>query len=99
MKLTENQITTIVYNNENKKETTTRVVIPTSIPKDTVRAIDVDDLSPADRVEMQELYSEYRDYTTGFMATMFNFEDWVEHSKGKKVQPKWRAFKQSGLLS
>lgn len=99
MKLTENQITTIVYENETKGETTTRVIIPTSLPKDNVRAIDVDDLSPSERDEMARLYSAYRQYTKEFMAKMFNFEDWAEHSIGVKIEPKWRAFKSSGLKS
>lgn len=99
MKLTENQITTIVYENENKGERTTRVIIPTSVPKDTVRAIDVDSLSPDERTKMLELYAEYREYTQEHINRMFNFETWVEHTKGETVQPKWRAFKVSGLKS
>lgn len=99
MKLTENQITTIVYDNENKGERTTRVVIPTSVPKDVIRAIDVDSLDPAERTAMLEMYNQYREYTQQYIATMFKFEDWVEHTKGHEIKPKWRAFKVSGLKS
>lgn len=99
MKLTENQITTIVYENENKGERTSRVIIPTSVPKDIVRGIDVDELDPGERNVMLELYNQYREYTQQYVANMFNFENWVEHTTGKEVKPKWRAFKVSGLKS
>lgn len=97
MKLTENQITTIVYDNENKGERTTRVIIPTAVPADSVRAIDVDELSVGERMEMLELYAEYRQYTQEYIKTMYNFETWVEHTKNENIKPKWRAFKLSGL--
>jgi hypothetical protein len=91
--LNENQITTIVYENKNKLETSARAIIPTSIPATVVRAIDVEELSEVDRVKMNELYSEYRGYTKQFVANMFSFENWVEHTKGVVIEPKWRAFK------
>lgn len=99
MKLTENQITTIVYDNETKGERTTRVIIPTSVPKETIRAIDVDDLDVGERALMCELYNEYREYTQQHLNQMYNFETWVEHTKGTEIKPKWRAFKVSGLKS
>lgn len=97
MKLTENQVTTIVYENVNKGETTSRVVIPTSVPKDVVRAIDVDVLTAAERTDLLEMLLEYREYTKVYMDGMFNFETWAEHAKNRKLQVNWRSFKVSGL--
>lgn len=97
MKLAEHQITTVVYENESKSETTTRVVIPTSVPKEVVRVIDVDDLTPPEREHMLSLYSDYREYTKAYLGGMYNFETWAEHAKNEKITPKWRAFKTSGL--
>lgn len=97
MQLTESQITSIVYESKSKGEITSRVIVPTSVPADFVRAIDVSDLTPAEREEMAQLHAEYRQYREQFLAGMFNFETWVEHTKGKAVAPKWRAFKLDGF--
>lgn len=87
----------IVYLSEAKQETTERVIIPTFVPKQTMKSIDVTDLSYAERMEMQELYAEFAKYYEDYLANAFNFETWVEHSKGKVISPKWRAFKLSNI--
>lgn len=97
MQLTENKITSIVYESKSKGEISSRVIVPTSVPADFVRAIDVSDLQPQEREEMAQLYAEYREYREEFMSRLFNFETWVEHTKNKSVTPKWRAFKLDGL--
>lgn len=96
MNLTEATLTTIIYEKETG-DTSSRVIIPVSVPKPNVRAIDVSELEPDDREKLRGLYAEYRQYTEAFMAGMFNFETWVEHTKGETVHPKWRQFKLTGL--
>jgi hypothetical protein len=97
MNLTENQITSIVYESQGKQDVTTRVILPVSLPSDLIRAIDLSDVEPAERERIAKLHAEYREYRDRMMSTMFNFETWVEHTTGDKIEPKWRAFKQSGL--
>lgn len=96
MNLTEATLTTIIYEKDSG-DTSSRVVIPVSVPKTNVRAIDVSELEPADREKLRDLYTEYRQYTEAFVAGMFNFETWVEHTKGETIAPKWRQFKLTGL--
>lgn len=97
MQLTEAQITSIIYESSSSGEITSRVIIPTSVPADFVRAIDVSELAPNDRLEMAQLHAEYRQYRDDFFSRCFNFETWVEHTTGKAITPKWRAFKLVGL--
>lgn len=96
MKLVESELTTILYEKEGG-ETSARVIIPTNIPNDLLRALDVSEVDPVERAELQALYAEYKEYKASFMEAMFNFETWVEHTQGKIVRPKWRSFKASGL--
>lgn len=96
MNLVENEIATIVYEKDSG-DTSARVIVPTQVPKDLVRAIDVSELDPAQRAEIAEMYVEYKKYVSTFMENMFNFETWVEHTHNKEIKPKWRAFKVSGL--
>lgn len=96
MKLTEAEITTIIYEKENG-ETTSRTILPVSIPKDLIRAIDLSETDLSERAELQKMYEEYQWYVQNFMKTMFNFETWAEQAHGKEIKPKWRSFKVSGL--
>lgn len=96
MNLTEAQIASIVYEKDGG-DVSARVILPVSVPSTNVRAIDLSDVPPAEREEVSKLFAEYRAYKEAFMANMFNFETWVEHSTGKVITPKWRAFKLSGL--
>lgn len=98
MKLTKAQLATIIYEKADG-EVTTRTIVPASVPASVVRAIDVTELEPAQREETQRLYEEYTKYVDDFMANMFNFETWVEHTKGKELDTKWRSFSLSGLRS
>lgn len=98
MELKSTQLATIIYEKADG-EVTTRTIVPTSVPASVVRALDVTELSPAEREEMQQLYKEYSAYVDDFMANMFNFEMWIEHSKGRVVPTKWRSFSLTGLRS
>ena len=97
MQFERGELAIIVYFNESKNETTQRTVIPTLVPKSTMKTIDVSELTPVQCQELQELYQEYTQYYEDFMANAFNFETWVEHTKGKEISPKWRAFKLSNI--
>jgi hypothetical protein len=96
MKLNESEITSIVYEKDSGEQSA-RVIIPTSVPKDLIRALDVSELEPAERQDLLNLYTEYKQYTAAFLENMFNFETWVDHTHNRTVKPKWRAFKVAGL--
>lgn len=99
MPLTENQLNQIVYNSASKAEITERVIIPMHIPSDNIKAVDVSDLQGDQRVEMLDLLKQYKEYQEKFRAQMFNFEDWAEHTHNKKINPKWRTFSLSRIMS
>jgi hypothetical protein len=95
--LSEGILTPIVYTSESKGETSTRTIVPMSVPKDNVRAIDVSELSEKDQQAMAELVVGYKEYLAGIFETTFKFEDWASHTKEIDVHPKWRTFKVSNI--
>lgn len=70
-----------------------RTVIPTFVPHRSFKAVDVSELSDEERTEMLALLEEYHAYYDERAKTIFNFEDWIEHTHGKKLKVKWRTFK------
>jgi hypothetical protein len=72
---------------------TERYIIPTFIPQDNIKAIDVTSLSEEERDELQKLWNDYQSYYQNAVASLFDFDTWVEHSTGKSVEAKWRTFK------
>lgn len=78
-------------------ETTDRVIIPTHVPTDNVKAIDVSELDDNLRIEMQRFVTEYSEYVDRYMRGMYSFEDFVAHTFNVHVTPKWRTFKVSGI--
>ena len=92
MQFKQGEITDILYLSESKNELTQRTIIPTFVPRQTIKSIDVSDLTPDQRLELQALYREYAKYYDDFIINAFNFETWVEHTKGQTISPKWRAF-------
>lgn len=96
MQLVENEITTIVYEKDSG-ETSARVIIPVAVPHQNIRAIDLSDLTEAERLQMQAMYTEYKAYTKAYINNMLNFENWVDHTRNQEIKPKWRTFKLSGL--
>jgi hypothetical protein len=97
MSLEQGVLVDIVYLSESKKELTTRRIIPTFVPRQTIKSIDVSDLSPEDRASMLALYDEYTKYYEAFLDNAFNFETWAEHAKGIHISPKWRAFRLANI--
>lgn len=81
-------------------EITERYVIPTFVPNPNIKALDVTDLSEAERVVIQQAYAEYTDYYTQAVKSLFNFEDWLSHTKGDDIDTsdiKWRTFKMDNV--
>ena len=96
MHITESQITSIIYEKDNG-ETSTRVILPVSVPSTNIRAIDVSDVPETERENLADLLQKYRTYKDNIIKNMFTFEDWVEHTTNTPITPKWRTFKISGL--
>lgn len=80
-----------------KYHVTKRDIVPVAVPSTNVKAIDVSALSPTQQKYMAKLVGEYNEYLETFTNRAFNFEEWVQHTKGKKVSPMWRTFKISEL--
>lgn len=72
---------------------TERVIVPTFVPKDNIKAIDVSDLSEDQQQDVLQYLQEYAEYVKEFQQSMFKFEDWVAHTKNIYIEPKWRTFK------
>lgn len=96
MQLTENKITTIIYEKDTG-ETTSRTIIPVQVPKDLIRAIDLSETDNDVRAEIAQMYDQYVEYRNTFMKNMLTFEKWIDHTHNKEVELKWRSFKTSGL--
>lgn len=80
-------------------EISERVILPTYIPSDNVKALDVSSLTEAEALKLQSYYEEYVEYVETKMATIFNFEDWLDHTKGRTYPDlKYRTFKVDSLL-
>ncbi|MGI0075828.1 MAG: hypothetical protein ACREAU_00285 [Nitrosopumilaceae archaeon] len=95
--LTENTIHHVEYESIGKKDITKRYIIPTVIPKDTIKAIDVSDCDNEARSELTKLLRDYKSYQVGFLKGMFTFEMWAEHVSKTLPDLKWRTFKVNGL--
>jgi len=95
--LIEGKIYNVRYHSMSKDETTFRTIIPTALPTENVKGIDVTDLSPEEQQEMCQLTNEYSEYWRNKYATIFDFATWVEHTKNKQIQPKYRTFKPANL--
>lgn len=74
-------------------ETSDRYIIPMSVPKDSIRAIDVTDLDEEARQLMERRVAEYKEYMGNILKSAFTFENWVDHTYNTEVNPKWRSFK------
>ena len=97
MTLNEGLLTSIVYTSESKNETRTRSIVPVTVPKDSVRAIDVSALPKEEQELMASLVTGYKEYLAGIFAGSFKFEDWVEHTTGMEIAPAWRTFKVANI--
>ena len=83
------------YGSGSKGEITERYVIPTFIPPENIKAMDVTQLNKDERVALNQLYNQYREYYTQQVATIFSFEDWLSHTDNETCidNVKWRTFR------
>jgi hypothetical protein len=100
MELKANKLAHIRYTRETsiggiKGEIKERVIVPTYVPGDTIKAIDVSDLDALQAMEIRILTEEYGAYVQSKTNTIFSFEDWLDHIGQSKIDLKWRTFKLS----
>lgn len=98
MALKELNLVNIRYTKTSKDgdEVTNRTIIPTYVPNGrsvNVGAIDVTDLSETEREEVLNLYKDFSRYRESIEKTVFNFDNFVEHTTNEKA-PKlnWKSF-------
>ena len=75
-------------------EVTTRTIIPTFVPYQNIKAIDVTNLQSAEIAQIETMLQEYSRYLEVGQARLFSLEDWIDHTAAN-VPPalKWRTFK------
>ncbi len=88
--------TTPIKYTKGNGDVSSRSIIPTYVPVDNIKAVDVTELSTEDATKMETLVHEYyTDYVAGRMACMFSFEDWLSAqgvSDDISTKVKWRTF-------
>lgn len=76
----------------NKEQSSEREIIPTTIPTENIKGIDVSELSNEERENLMLLLNDYNNYVQQQHNNIFNFETWASHSSGVQIKPKWRTF-------
>lgn len=89
----------VTYTSIGKGETTERTIIPLAVPNPVmnIKALDVSELSEPDQKELAVLVAEYNEYKVVFMAQMYNFDNWLEHTTGETKVLKYRTFAMENL--
>ena len=80
-----------------KGDTTERFIIPTYIPPQNIKALDVTQLNEDQRDELLTQWEEYQEYYSNQLQTLFSFNDWLEHTSNATTNVKWRAFKPENI--
>ncbi len=75
-----------------------KFILPIYIPGELVTAIDIGDLPEPEVLKITQLQRDYSDYLAGIKRATFGFEDWVEHTTGEQIKPKWRSYKVANIL-
>lgn len=84
MILEKNKEYTINYTSS-KGETSKRdIVTLTESPKN-IKAIDITELDPLQRLFLHNKQREYKEYVDHFMANLLKFETWYEHTHNEKL--------------
>lgn len=93
--LQEGVLTKITYTSLSKGEKKDRTVIPSFVPTDNVKAIDVSDLTPELQQQIVQLRNEYNEYVASVMQNLPTFEQYVKTvDQGFNTNDiKWRTFK------
>lgn len=58
----------------------TITIIPTDIPLDNVKALNVSSCNQQERQIIKNMCSEYQNYLNEHISKAFNFEEWIEQS-------------------
>lgn len=98
--LTEGVMSSIIYTSVKSEEVTARTIIPITVPKDTVYAIDVSSLTSEEQLELAEDVLEYKKYVKAMLESrIFTFSDWRSQVKPETSTDslKFRSFKISGI--
>lgn len=90
------EITRIEYTRKDHTNGGKRTIIPTFIPTQAMKAVDVTGLSEEEQKEVLSLLKEYSAYYEAAMQRVFSFEDWLTHTTGMSEsslpEVKWRTF-------
>ena len=93
-KIAEAAICDIRYTSIGKGEVTKSTIIPFAVPAvQNIQAFDVTDYTGQEQIQLQNLWMDFMKYREAYLAGMFNFETWLEHtSQTPDVELKYRTF-------
>ena len=82
-----------------KKDTelTNRTIIPTHVPHNNIKALDVTDLSNEEMDSLTQMIQEFSEYQKQARKSIVNFETWLEITNQQAPPIKWRTFKIDNL--
>lgn len=82
-------------------ERTDRTIIPTQLPSNNFKALDVSELNEAEISDMERQLTEYASYYDAIVNTIFSFEDWLSITYGDDADTKvkWRTFDKNGIVN
>jgi hypothetical protein len=89
-KLKVGEVAKIEYTKDS--EVTERVIIPITVPSN-IKAIDVTALPGPIQDMLARNIQEYGEYIQRYVGNAFKLEEWLLHSKGIDISPKWRTLK------
>lgn len=96
MTILQNKPIKIKYTKETG-ETSERTILSTTYLPENVKAIDISEFGEEDIQDLQANLEEYEAYKALMYNKLYNFEDWLEHTKNVKKTLKWRTFKLSRM--
>jgi hypothetical protein len=76
-----------------KGESSERWIVPTFVPLQNIKALDVSDLSEENRELMEQLVQEHLKYRDEHAKLALDFAEWVKQETGTAIEPKYRTFK------
>lgn len=84
MILEKNKLYKINYTDSKGQNADREVVTLTESPKN-IKAIDVTDLDPLQRLFLSNKQKEYKEYVDQFLSNMLKFDAWYEHVHNEKL--------------
>lgn len=87
-----NELTHVRYT-KRSGDVSERYIIPTFIPQQNIKAIDVTELGEQEREQVVKFLEQYANYYQQAINKVFSFEDWVSHTQNVEgLNVKWRTF-------